>query len=53
MQSCSLSHCMDLMRRKALNRENRLECIRQTIRVQFDRRLRAFNLSDQISFLGF
>ena len=29
---------------KALNRENRLECIRQSIRVRFDYRLRATNV---------
>ena len=31
---------------KALNRENRLECIRQSIRVRFDYRLRALVETD-------
>ena len=30
---------------KALNQENRLECIRQSIRVQFDYRLRALQVT--------
>ena len=35
---------------KALNRENRLECIRQSIRVQFDHRLRALGPSGRFFF---